>query len=172
MSSSSIFGDEDHATELAEAAQATQKSNYAMSLAVRDPTRDSWMWPRRHQWKLHKRRGRLTKEQLILQTEKSHTLKSHFLKTSVKKLAPLARQIAGKKLEWAMVQMEFSPKGPAKEILEHLKEARNEAIVRKGMDPKEMYIEQAWVGRGTYGIQPKKRARGRIDFQRPPQACK
>lgn len=120
------------------------------------------------------------------------------LKTSVKKLGPLARQIAGKPIEAAIVQMRFSKKLAAKEVKKHLEHARNEAIVRKGMglgevqgtkgegergpveielkdgkrrvvtDRTGIYVDQAWVGRGTYGREPDHRARGQIYIMRPP----
>lgn len=134
--------------------------------------------------------------------------KSHFFKTSVKKLGPLARQIAGKKVEDAIVQMRFSRKKAAQDVLKHLEYARDEAIVRRGMglggmkvegeegeqikgkegeagveggvvveksgrkrvvrDKTEMYVDQAWVGRGTYGRSLDYRARGQINVMRPP----
>lgn len=58
---------------------------------------------------------------------------SHFFKTSMKKLAPLARQIAGKSLDEAILQMRFSNKKVSQEVRQHLIQARNEAIVIKGM---------------------------------------
>jgi len=44
-----------------------------------------------------------------------------------------------------------------------LGEARMEAIVRRGMKDGEMYVSQAWVGRGEYDLELSHRARGRID---------
>ena len=78
-------------------------------------------------------RGRLTKAKKILRTERQHLAKSPFFKTSIKKLGPLARQIAGKPIEEAMIQMRFSPKKAAVEVLRHLKVARDEAMVARGM---------------------------------------
>ena len=51
----------------------------------------------------------------------------------MKKLAPLARQIAGKSIEEAILQMRFSPKKAARDVKQHLITARNEAIVARGM---------------------------------------
>jgi ribosomal protein L22 len=51
----------------------------------------------------------------------------------VKKLGPLARQIAGKPIEEAILQMRFSKKKVAQDLKRHLVYARDEAIVRKGM---------------------------------------
>jgi ribosomal protein L22 len=140
-------------------------------------------------------RQRLSKTAKIQRTERQSLSKSHMLKTSVKKLGPLARQIAGKPIEAAIVQMRFSKKKAAREVKKHLEHARNEAIVRKGMglgevegtkgegsveielkggkrrmvaDRTGIYVDQAWVGRGTYGREPDHRARGQINTMRPP----
>lgn len=51
----------------------------------------------------------------------------------MKKLAPLARQIAGKPIDEAILQMRFSKKKVAKEVRAHLVEAKHEAIVARGM---------------------------------------
>ena len=139
-------------------------------------------------------RGRLSKAQQLKKTERELLAKSHFFKTSVKKLGPLARQIAGKPIDDALVQMRFSKKKAAKDVKEHLEHARNEAIVKRGMalgavdgvssppvaietkqgkkrlvrDRSELYIDQAWVGRGPYGKGLDHRARGRINTLRLP----
>ena len=144
-------------------------------------------------------RGRLNKEEKLMRTERSHTLKSPDIKGSIKKLGPLARQIAGKTVEDALTQMRFSKKKAAVDVMRHLKYVRDQAIVAKGMgsgdeipgvpltqdqsgkgpkfktvilrdkqgkkrtitNPNDMYIEQAWVGRGTPDYGTDHRARGR-----------
>ncbi len=142
-----------------------------------------------------RRRGRLSKTELIKRTERTKLLRSEFWKTSMKKLAPLARQIAGKTIDEAIVQMDYSKKKAAVQVHDHLVAARNAAIVERGMglgkamgtmgspatirlkdgslhkvvDRTEMYIDQAWVGKGTYGMDQSKRARGRIDRLMLPQ---
>ena len=135
-------------------------------------------------------RGRLNKTEKILRTERSHLSKSPLIKASVKKLYPLARQIAGKPLTEAMVQMRFSKKKAARDVLRHLEIARDQAVVAKGMglgavgeekgegeekavaiedkkgkkrvvkDLSQMYIDEAWVGRGKYEYEIDHRARG------------
>ena len=77
--------------------------------------------------------GRMTRAARLAKTEKSHLCKSEFFRTSVKKLFPLANQIVGKPLTDAMVQMRFSKKKAAQDVLKHLEFARNEAIVKRGM---------------------------------------
>ena len=78
-------------------------------------------------------RGRFNKTEKLARTERSHLSKSDFFKTSVKKLFPLANQIAGKPLSEAMVQMRFSKKKAAQDVLRHLEYARDQAVVVRGM---------------------------------------
>lgn len=78
-------------------------------------------------------RGRITREMRIARTERSHTSKSPFYQTSLKKLAPLARQIAGKSIDEAIMQMRFSVKKAARDVHKHLIQARNEAVAMRGM---------------------------------------
>ncbi|GLA47358.1 54S ribosomal protein L22, mitochondrial [Aspergillus niger] len=143
-----------------------------------------------------RRRGRISPTELIMRTERESLSKSHWFKTSVKKLGPLARQIAGKNIDDAMLQMRLSKKKAAKEVLQHLEHAKNVAVVRSGMglgavegktanqkpvtitlkngerktinDPTSIYIDQAWVNRGPYGYDYDHRARGNINLMRPP----
>lgn len=102
--------------------------------AVLDPTpRARERWQRRMVIREIRGRGRLTKTVKLARTERSHLSKSEFFKTSVKKLFPLANQIAGKPLSEAMVQMRFSKKKAAQDVLRHLEYARDQAIVMRGM---------------------------------------
>lgn len=165
--------------------------------------------------------GRLSKPEFLMQTEREHMAKSEMMKTSTKKLGMLARQIQGKTLDEAIVQMRFSKKKVAQDVMAHLEAARDEAVVMRGMglgqvgveaeakdapilnnatadvtgtqpakavvspskpldiqlkdgkrhtvtDTSNIYIEQAWVGRGPYGKLPDFRARGRVYIMRTP----
>lgn len=85
----------------------------------------------------------------ILRTERFSVSKSELFKTSVKKLGPLARQIAGKPIEDAIVQMRFSKKKAAAEVKKHLEFARDEAIVRRGMGLGLVNLQE--VGEGEEG---------------------
>ena len=166
--------------------------------AVLDPTpRATARWQRKMVIREIRGRGRMSKTVKLARTERSHLSKSVLIKTSIKKLFPLANQIAGKPLNEAMVQMRFSRKKAAQDVLKHLEYARDQAIVMKGMglgkvqaqqqqegkepeqqeerllvedkkgkkrvvtDRTAMYVDEAWVGRGTprYGMDY--RARGR-----------
>ncbi|KAF2403713.1 ribosomal protein L22 [Trichodelitschia bisporula] len=137
-----------------------------------------------------RKRGRLTKAQQIKRTERENLSKSPMIKTSVKKLTKLANQIAGKPIEEAILQMQFSKKKAAKSVLQHLQYARDEAVVKRGMglgkventagepmeielkdgkrkvvtDRTSIYVDQAWVGRGMYGKAMEYRARGRANI--------
>jgi len=146
-------------------------------------------WQRKKLIQSIRSRSRLSPTTKLLRTERSSLLKSPLIKTSVKKLYPLARQIAGKPLGEAMVQMRFSRKKAAGEVLGVLREARDRALVVRGMglgggegegdrdgegrvvvdkkgkrrvvsDPSSMYVDEAWVGRGRYEFGRDYRARG------------
>ena len=155
---------------------------------------------------------RYSRRELIDLTERKNVSRSHFLKTSLKKLAPLARQIVGKPIDEAIAQMRFSRKKAAREVMEHLEHAKNEAMVKHGMglggqqqpmenmrrlskykrlsldigpieietkdlkrkvidDKTSIYIDEAWVGRGTFDREPEYRARGRINILKKPYSC-
>ena len=90
-------------------------------------------WERKMAIRDVKGRHRLNKTEKILRTERFHSATSPFLKTSVKKLGGLARQIAGKPIEEAMIQMRFSRKKAAQDVLKHLKYVRDQAVVGKNM---------------------------------------
>ncbi|KAE8349007.1 ribosomal protein L22/L17 [Aspergillus coremiiformis] len=184
-------------TEQKEAQPDLEHRNPGNMQKVLNPRPKSrFQWERKMVIREIRRRGRLTKTETIKRTERESLSKSHWFKTSLKKLGPLARQIAGKNIDEAMLQMRFSKKKAAKDVLEHLKHAKNVAIVRSGMglsavedetatrkpitialksgerktitDPSSIYIEQAWVNRGPYGVDYDHRARGKINLLRPP----
>jgi ribosomal protein L22 len=80
-----------------------------------------------------KRHGRLTKAQNIARTERTSLYKSDPIPTSTKKLQMVTNQIAGKTVSEALVQLRFSPKKIARDVMKGLEIAQNEAIVGKGM---------------------------------------
>ncbi|KAK1075756.1 39S ribosomal protein L22, mitochondrial [Friedmanniomyces endolithicus] len=148
LSASSIFEDDRRAQELterydAEDAKAAEgdttqtggkQRNPANMQQVLDPDpRGRERWERRKVIQLVRKGGRLTKQQLIKRTEREHVLRTHNLKTSVKKLGMVARQIAGKTIEDAITQMRFSKKKIAQDVLQQLQYARDEAVVMRGM---------------------------------------
>ncbi|RMZ81304.1 hypothetical protein DV737_g2598, partial [Chaetothyriales sp. CBS 132003] len=142
LSSSSVFGDEmlveadAHPSNEAgsTAPQTLASRNYDNMSRVLNPRPNARARWQRNMLIRHVRRGgRLTKEMVIARTERRHLVKSHWFKTSMKKLAPLCRQIAGKSIDEAILQMRFSKKAAAQDVLQHLIQARNEAIAVKGM---------------------------------------
>ncbi|KAI1809413.1 ribosomal protein L22/L17 [Poronia punctata] len=136
--------------------------------------------------------GKLSKQELIKQTEKELTSKSEILPTSTKKLVHLSHQIVGKTVEEAITQMRFSKKKMAREVKYQLEEARDMAIVSRGMglgvpdgktlakprtiltkdgkkvevrDPTRLYVDQSWVTKGPYrGARIQYHSRGRMSF--------
>jgi ribosomal protein L22 len=205
LASSSIFEDEEIAGPKPAARKDDRKAQRAVArdpaimAAALDPDPISRVrWERKMVIRDVRKRGRLTRTQVIKRQEREILSKSHNFKTSVKKLGPLARQIAGKSVEEAIVQMRFSKKKAAFEVRKHLEHARNEAIVRRGMglgvakemkiqpvmvktkegkrikieDPTALYVDQAWVGKGDYGKTPDYRARGQMNMMKNPTTRK
>lgn len=195
LAESSIFEDEEIAgpkPKVKVDKQGAQKKDLArnpdaMAAAIDPDPRSRKRWERKMVIKQIHKRGRLTRTQQLKREERVILSKSHDFKTSVKKLMPLARQIAGKTVEDAIIQMRFSKKQVAKDVKEHLEHARNEAIVKRGMglglkgqeftplkiqtkhgkrvkvvDPTTLYVDQAWCGKGLFGRSPDHRARGNI----------
>ncbi|KAK6607976.1 hypothetical protein H4I96_04211 [Botrytis cinerea] len=134
-------------------------------------------------------------QETLKRTERVLLSKSHDFKTSVKKLVPLAKQIAGKTVEDAIIQMRFSKKKVAKDVKEHLEHARNEAILKRGMglgkverkstenfktryivtkdgkrvkveDPTTLYVDEAWCGKGDWTRSYDFRARGNVNIMK------
>ena len=119
-------------TDLVE--DAFEKRNPSNMEQALNPRPDARLrWQRKMVIREIKHRGRMNKTVRIARTEREHMARSHFFKTSMKKLAPLARQIAGKSIDEAILQMRFSNKKVSQDVRQHLIQARNEAIVIKGM---------------------------------------
>ncbi|KAF1833443.1 ribosomal protein L22 [Decorospora gaudefroyi] len=79
------------------------------------------------------RHGRMTKAQKLARTERESLYKSQFLPTSIKKLQKVINQIAGKTVSEALVQLRFSKKKVARDVMTGLQIAQNEAIAARGM---------------------------------------
>ena len=185
--SSSIFEEEVKGTaaptaeseELRSIAQQQQAIQPAHLAATQDPDpRSRVRWERKAVMRMVRRGEHETREEIIRRTEREMRFRSPFLPTSVKKLVMIARQVAGKNVDDALVQMRYSKKKMAREVAHHLGLARDKAVVDHGMglghvngeaplekprkirdaegrwmevsDPSRMYIAQAWVGRGPW----------------------
>ncbi|KAF2686066.1 hypothetical protein K458DRAFT_387078 [Lentithecium fluviatile CBS 122367] len=79
------------------------------------------------------RQQRITKAIKIARTERQLLFRSQDLPISTKKLTRLMHLIAGKTIEEAMVQLRFSKKRIARDVLKGLQVARDEAIAKRGM---------------------------------------
>ena len=86
----------------------------------------------------------------------------------MKKLGNLARQIAHKDIDHAIMQMRFSPKRVARSIMRGLEHAKEEGIRLNDMKDGQIIVDQAWVGRGRYRKQIWPRARGRLNIRMRP----
>lgn len=197
LSSSSIFEDEELAGPKPQqdilAGRKAHVRDPASMAAVLDPDPvGRRMWERRMVIKDVKKRGRLTRTQLIKRQERELLSKSQNIRGSVKKLNPLARQIVGKTVDDAIIQMRFSKKKAAKQVKQHLEYAKHQAIVMRGMglgsvdgekaipvqiktkdgkrlkvtDPTTMYVDQAWTGAGYSHREIECRARGATNLLR------
>ncbi|KIJ57100.1 hypothetical protein M422DRAFT_40625 [Sphaerobolus stellatus SS14] len=72
---------------------------------------------------------------------------AHF-KISLRKLNMLGRQMSGKPIDYAILQMEFSEKRAAKRLKNMLVVARKHAIEQKGLDHSKLVVDEAWVTKG------------------------
>ncbi|KAK7991622.1 ribosomal protein L22/L17 [Apiospora saccharicola] len=146
-------------------------------------------WQRRQVMQMVRGTKKLTKDQKIRLKEKEVTYQSENMETSAKKLVHLAHQIAGKPIDEAITQMRYTKKKTGKMLVYYLEEARDKAIVSRGMglgkangqtfaqpkqirtkdgkhmevsDPTQLYVDQAWVGKGPWrGYRIQYHARGR-----------
>ncbi|GJN76156.1 54S ribosomal protein L22, mitochondrial [Purpureocillium lilacinum] len=172
------------------AAQAEQKTRENMAMVTDPDPRARIRWHRKKVIQMVRTNGHLTTRERLARTERQLLHKSTFLPTSVKKLVMLSRQIAGKPVDDAIAQMQWSKKKMAAEIKYYLEEARDLAVAQRGMglgkvngelldkprkiqtkegkwmdvtDPTRMYIAQSWVGRGPWrGKEIDYKGRGRM----------
>ncbi|PNY29568.1 54S ribosomal protein L22, mitochondrial [Tolypocladium capitatum] len=193
-----IFQDEIEAPKpvAAEAQQAEQKTRENMAMVTDPDPRSRIRWQRKKVIQMVRSNGHQTKEQRLRMAERQLLHRSQFMPTSVKKLVMLARQIAGKPVDDAIAQMQWSKKKMAAEIKYYLEEARDLAVAQRGMglgsvngemldkprkiltkdgkwmevaDPTRMYIAQSWVGRGPWrGKSIDYKGRGRMGIIQHP----
>lgn len=105
----------------------------AMAAALHPDPRGDARWARKMVIRETQRRGRVSRAVQLRRQEREDLVKSPLIKTSVKKLVKLAHQIQGKPIEEAILQMRFSKKKAATEVLKHLEYARDHATVARGM---------------------------------------
>lgn len=195
LSRSSIFEEEGFGSRRDREKEARFRDPKTMARALDPNPKATLLWKRKMVIQEIRKRGRLTKDQTLKRTERVLLSKSHDFKTSVKKLVPLAKQIAGKTVEDAIIQMRFSKKKVAKDVKEHLEHAKNEAILKRGMglgkverkstenfktrwivtkdgkrvkveDPTTLYVDEAWCGKGLWEKSYDFRARGNVNIMK------
>ncbi|KAI0772611.1 ribosomal protein L22 [Irpex lacteus] len=91
-----------------------------------------------------------------------HKYSTANFKISHRKLNKLGRQISGKPIDSAILQMMFSEKRAGKRIKSMLVVAKDHATSLKGLDDKRLVVAEAWVTKGPKQlkrIEPKGRAR-------------
>lgn len=200
-----IFQEEIEAAKPVPDAPAAQepsevRTKESLAMVVDPDVRSRIRWQRKKVIQLVRRNGELTREEKIKMTERELLHKSDFFPTSVKKLVMLARQIAGKPVDEAIQQMKWSKKKFAAEVKYHLEEARDLAVVQRGMglgkvngdvldkprkiqdkdgkwieiaDPTRLYVAQSWVGRGPWrGKEIDYKGRGRMGVIQHPSTSK
>ncbi|KAJ7283659.1 ribosomal protein L22/L17 [Mycena rebaudengoi] len=69
---------------------------------------------------------------------------------SHRKLNKLGRQIAGKPIDYAILQMQFSHKRAGSRIKDLLLEAKQQAVQRRRMDSPTLVVAEAWVNKRSY----------------------
>ncbi|QRV87783.1 ribosomal protein L22p/L17e [Ceratobasidium sp. AG-Ba] len=91
-------------------------------------------------------------------------------KISRRKLNLLANQIAGKPIDTAILQMQFSDKRAARRIKSTLCLARDHAQMYKGLARDKLVVAEAWVTKGLYIPRVDPKGRGRIGRKHHPSA--
>lgn len=93
-----------------------------------------------------RQQGRLERKKWNGLQRPEHKYSTAAFKISPKKLQLLADQIRGRPIDYAILQMQFSPKRAAKRIKSTLCLARDHAVA-KGMNRSRLVVDEAWVGK-------------------------
>ncbi|CUA69156.1 hypothetical protein RSOLAG22IIIB_03834 [Rhizoctonia solani] len=99
-----------------------------------------------------------------------HKYSTAVFKISRRKLNLLANQIAGKPIDSAILQMEFSDKRAAQRVKSTLCLARDHAEMYKGLVRDKLVVAEAWVSKGDYIQRVDPKGRGRIGRKHHPSA--
>ena len=98
-----------------------------------------------------------------------HKYSTAAFKISPRKLNMLAHQIAGKPIDEAILQMQFSAKRASNRIRSTLALARDHAE-GKGMDVRRLVVSEAWVGKGRFLKRADIKGRARRGIKQHPEA--
>ncbi|CAE7103061.1 unnamed protein product [Rhizoctonia solani] len=105
-----------------------------------------------------------------LKKHTQHNYSTAIFKISRRKLNLLANQIAGKPIDTAILQMEFSDKRAARRIKSTLCLARDHAEMYKGLARDKLVVAEAWVSKGDYLQRVDPKGRGRMGRKHHPSA--
>ncbi|GLB33801.1 putative universal ribosomal protein uL22 family protein [Lyophyllum shimeji] len=101
----------------------------------------------------------------------SHKYSTANFKISHRKLNMLGRQIAGKPIDYAILQMQFSEKRASTRIMNMLATARDHAVRYKRLNESKLVVAESWVSKGPR--KPKQlepRGRGHYGIRRHPNS--
>lgn len=98
-----------------------------------------------------------------------HKYSTAEFRISPQKLTLLANQIAGKPIDFAILQMQFSAKRAARRVRSTLAMARDHAEA-KGLDPRRLIVAEAWVTKGLFLKRLEIKGRGRFGIMTHPHA--
>ncbi|KAH9965869.1 mitochondrial 50S ribosomal protein L22 [Russula dissimulans] len=99
-----------------------------------------------------------------------HKYSTANFKISHRKLNKLGRQISGKPIDSAILQMTFSEKRASKRIRNMLVLAKSHAIL-KGINPRKMVVAEAWATKGPKSLKRfEPRARGKFGIRVHPDS--
>ncbi|ORX99486.1 hypothetical protein BCR34DRAFT_576565 [Clohesyomyces aquaticus] len=130
----SVFGTTDERTVEETQKAANENRWWQLARAQLDPApRKRRLWERKKVIESLQRRGRITQDIKLARTERSSLYRSPELPTSTRKITKLMRQISGMTVEEALVQLRFSKKRVATDIIKGLLAARDHAIAARGM---------------------------------------
>ncbi|KAG5652426.1 hypothetical protein H0H81_005022 [Sphagnurus paluster] len=90
----------------------------------------------------------------------SHKYSTANFKISPRKLNMLGRQIAGKPIDYAILQMQFSEKRASSRIMHMLATAKDHAVRYKRLNEPKLIVAESWVSKGPRGAK-KMEPRGR-----------
>jgi ribosomal protein L22 len=174
------------------------RKSEVMALAM-DPYPDlRENWERSQIVQMVRNEWKISKTDHLRRTERQCLIRSLALKSSRKKLGMIARQLTGKTVDEAILQLRFSKKRIAIEVLKSLEHAKNIAVAKWGMglgkaegragnpvtitlkdgkkreirDRTEIYISQSFVNKVGIDKEPEFRARGKVNILKKPWMSK
>ncbi|KAF5393615.1 hypothetical protein D9757_000028 [Collybiopsis confluens] len=100
----------------------------------------------------------------------SHKYSTTYFKISPRKLNMLGNQIAGKPIDYAILQMQFSEKRASKRIMNMLATAKDHAQRYKHLDMTKLVVAEAWVNKGRVLKRIEPKGRGRTGIRKHKQA--